>query len=243
MVLTFAPSGDLAKETLVPHMLTGAIPLETGSFLVPDSQELPESGLEEQTLSIFDSQFNERKTFFRSKVPSYSGRTDKINAYYPNPIGSVTSNRIYVGIPGNDYEVYVYDLGGTLLRKIRKDYVAITVTSEFRKEALDKVPSSMAERLYFPDYKPPFQYIFADEASRLFVMTSQKDGQTGQNVCDIFSASGVFIGRAAVGYYDRLRTLWEGLSLDVVAKNGHIYMLHEKENGYKELVVYKATWH
>jgi len=32
------------------------------------------------------------------------------------------------------------------------------------------------------------------------------------------------------------------MSLDVVAKNGRIFTLYEKENGYKELVVYKAIW-
>jgi len=54
-------------------------------------------------------------------------------------------------------------------------------------------------------YKPAFQYFFADEAGRLFVMTSEKDEVSGQNACDIFNASGIFIGRIAVGYYDPLR--------------------------------------
>jgi len=53
---------------------------------------------------------------------------------------------------------------------------------------------------------------------------------------------GGLFGRAPVGYYDLLRTFWEGLSIEVVAKNGHIYSLREKENGFKELVFYNATW-
>jgi hypothetical protein len=32
------------------------------------------------------------------------------------------------------------------------------------------------------------------------------------------------------------------LRLDVVARNGRIYALHEKDDGYKELVIYKAIW-
>jgi hypothetical protein len=35
---------------------------------------------------------------------------------------------------------------------------------------------------------------------------------------------------------------WEGVSLDVVAKHGRFYVLHEKENGYKEIVVSNAVW-
>lgn len=242
-VLTFAPSGDIVKETLIPHMLLGAIPLENGSFIVPGSQELQEKGFEEETLSIFDSQFNEKITFCRFKVPAYSGRAEKINAFYSIPIGSVTSKRIYVGIPGDDYEVHVYNLEGALQRKIRKKYKPIAVTSGFRKEAMARIPASMAERIYFPDHRPSFQYFFADDAGRLFVMTSEQDEATGRNICDVFNASGVFINRVAVGYHDRLRTIWEGMSLDVVAKNGRLYMLHEKENGFKELEVYKAIWH
>jgi hypothetical protein len=53
-VLTFAPSGELVKETSVPHTLIGAVPLENASFLTPDSQDLPAPDFEEQSLSIFD---------------------------------------------------------------------------------------------------------------------------------------------------------------------------------------------
>jgi hypothetical protein len=44
----------LVKETSVPHTLIGAVPLENGSFLTPDSQDLPAPDFEEQSLSIFD---------------------------------------------------------------------------------------------------------------------------------------------------------------------------------------------
>lgn len=243
-VLAFAPSGELPQETLVPHALLGAIPLETGSFLVPDSQDLPGTGFEEQNMSIYDPQFKKIKTFYRLKVPTYSGRTEMVEAYLPIPTGSISSNRIYIGMPGREYEVLVYDLDGTLLRKIRKEFEPIALTDDFRKETLARLPQGnpMAGRLHFPEYKPAFQYFFADEAGRLFVMTSERDKASGQNVCDIFDAAGVFIARAAVGYYDPLRLFWEGSSLDVVAKNGHIYVLHEKVDGFKELVVYKTIW-
>lgn len=243
-ILFFAPSGELVKETLVPRLLSGAIPLENGSFLAPESQDLPTSGFEEISLNLFDRQFAKVKAVCRFQVPSQFERMEKVNVFYPNPTGTFTSDRIFIGMPGREYEVLVYDLAGTLLRKIRKDYTPVAVTAGFQKDLLARVPkgNSIAERLYFPDHKPAFQYFFADEAGRLFVMTMEKDDGSGQNVCDIFNASGVFIARAAVGYYDILRIIWEGLSLEVVARNGRIYTLHEKEDGYKELVVYKAIW-
>jgi hypothetical protein len=84
--------------------------------------------------------------------------------------------------------------------------------------------------------------MFADEKGRIFVSTSEVEKASRQNICDIFNASGVFIGRAAVGYFDMLRMYWEGVTLDVMAENGRFYVLHEKENGYKEIVVSKAVW-
>jgi hypothetical protein len=243
-ILTFAQSGELIRETLLPRLLTGGIPLENGTFFASESRDLPASDLAEISLNLFDRQFAKIKTFYRFQFPSQFERMEKVNVFYPNPTGTFTSDKIYLGIPGQKYEVLVYDLAGTLLRKIRKDYTPVPVTAGFQKDLLARVPkgNSIAERLYFPDHKPAFQYFFADEAGRLFVMTMEKDDGSGQNVCDIFNASGVFIARAAVGYYNILRTIWEGLSLEVVARNGRIYTLHEKEDGYKELVVYKAIW-
>ena len=243
-ILTFAPSGELIRETLLPRLLTGGIPLENGTFFASESRDLSASGLAEISFNLFDRQFAKIKTLYRFQFPLQFERTEKVNVFYPNPTGTFTSDRIFIGMPGREYEVLVYDLAGILLRKIRKEYAPVAVTAGFKKEVLAKVPkeNSIAERLYFPDKKPAFQYFFADEAGRLFVMTMEKDDGSGQNVCDIFNASGVFIARAAVGYYDILRTIWEGLSLEVVARNGRIYTLHEKEDGYKELVVYKAIW-
>jgi len=243
-ITTFASSGELVKETRLPTSLIGAIPLENGNFLTSRSEASENKGQEEIAFDLLDRQFALLKVMHSFKFPIQRMGAAKINAYLTNPTGSFDSEKVYLGLPGRDYEVLVFDLEGNLLRKIRKEYAPVAVTAAFREEALARLPqgSPVAGRLEFPDHKPLFQYIFADEKGRIFVSTSEVDKASGQNICDIFNASGVFIGRAAVGYFDLLRMYWEGVSLDVVAKNGRFYVLHEKENGYKELVVYKATW-
>jgi len=242
---TYSSSGEVLGETLLPQSLVGTIPLDNGDFLFPEYRSSPDSEFAEVTFNLLDRQFKKIKEMhhFRYAAQSY-GVGKKTNAFLAIPTGIFTSDRIYLGIPGLDYEVFVFDLAGTLLRKIRKEYLPVEVTSSFQKDAIANLPqgSAMAERLYFPDHKPAYQYLFADEIGRLFIMTSEKDEVSGQNICDIFSASGVFIGRAAIGYFDRFRSIWGGVSLDVVAKNQRIYVLQEKNNGYKELVVYKAIW-
>lgn len=244
-ITTYSPSGEVLKETLLPPTFIGAIPLDNGNFLAPENQASPDSGFEEMTFNLLDRQYAKIKAMCRFRYPAqYPETGKKANAFLPSPTGIFTSDRIYLGIPGSDYEILAFDLEGTLLKKIRKEYLPVEVTASFQKEALADLPrgKELAERLFFPANKPAYQYLFADETGRLFVMTSEKDEASGQNVCDIFSASGVFIGRSAVGYFDRLRFFWEGVSLDVVAKNKRMYLLHEKDNGYKELAVYKAIW-
>jgi len=243
-ITTFASSGKLMKETRLPTSLIGAIPLENGCFLAPRSEVSPNEGQEEIAFDLLDRRFGLVKVMHSFKFPVQRMGAEKINAYLTNPTGSFDLDKVYLGLPGRDYEILVFDLEGNLLRKIRKEYAPVAVTAAFREEVLARLPegSPVAGRLEFPDHKPSFQYIFADEKGRIFVSTSEVDKASGQNICDIFDASGVFISRAAVGYFDLLRMYWEGVSLDVVARHGRFYVLHEKENGYKEIVVSKAVW-
>ena len=241
-IVTFASSGELMKETRLPASVIGAIPLENGNFLTSRAEVWPSEGQEEIAFDLLDRQFAPVKVLHSFKFPVQRPGAAKIDAYLTNPTGSFDSDKVYVGLPGREYEVLVFDLEGTLLRKIRKEYAPVAVTADFRNEALARLPQGRAERLEFPDHKPSFQYIFADEKGRIFVSTSEVDKASGQNICDVFNASGIFITRAAVGYFDLLRLYWEGVSLDVVAKHGRFYVLHEKENGYKEIVVSKAVW-
>jgi hypothetical protein len=243
-ITAFASSGEFTKETRLPASLLGAIPLENGYFLAPRREASPNEGQEEVAFDLLDRQFALLKVMHSFKSPLQRMGAAKINAYLTNPAGSFDSGKVYLGLPGRDYEVLVFDLEGNLIRKIRKEYAPVAVTAALREEALARLPqgSPVAGRLAFPDHKPSFQYIFADERGRIFVSTSEVDTVSGQNICDVFNASGIFICRAAIGYFDLLRMYWEGLSLDVVAKNGHFYVLHEKADGYKEMIVYVAIW-
>ena len=244
-ITTFSSSGELRGQVRLPPAQSAAIPLDNGNFAATEDKVEPDSGSEEMTFNLLDGRFVLIKALHRFRFPvQVPGPGTKPNAFLPSPVGTFTPDRIFLGMPGQDYEILVFDLGGTLLRKIRKEYEPVEVTSGYREDAVARLPrgSPVAGQLFFPDHRLAFQYLFADEAGRLFVITSEKDPTTGQNICDIFSKTGVFIGRAAIGCYDRFRHLWEGVSLDVVAKNKRFYVLNEKEDGYKELVVYKAIW-
>jgi len=244
-ILSYSPSGEILKEIDLRSAPFGAIPLDGGGFLYTEDEITPDEGFENMTFNLLDRNLAKTKVMHRFRFPAQlHGAGKKVNAFLPNPTGTFMADRIFLGIPGPDYEIFAFDLAGTLLRKIRKEFAPVEVTSVYRKRALANLPdeSRVADQLEFPNHQPAYVYLFGDEFGRLFVMTSEQDEASGQNMCDIFNASGIFIGRVAVGYYDRFRHFWEGVSLDVVAKNKRFYVLREKEDGYKELVVYKALW-
>jgi hypothetical protein len=83
---------------------------------------------------------------------------------------------------------------------------------------------------------PPFLAFFSDDEGRLFVMTYEKGENPGEYICDIFNPDGVCVGRKS------LKVFHGESGLHATMKNGRFYCLHEKSNGYKELIVYRVEW-
>jgi hypothetical protein len=67
-------------------------------------------------------------------------------------------------------------------------------------------------------------------------MTYEEGFNTGEYMYDIFNSDGAFIGRTSLGNVGR------SFPFMVKAQNGRLYCIKEKENGYKELVIYKMIW-
>jgi len=243
-LVAYDSSGGVIREIPLRKAQRGGIPLENGNFLSTDTEERSLEQFREISLSIYGPEFDKVRIFSSFRFPADPELAGKINVYTPYPLLAVTRERIYLGYLGPDYEILAYDLEGAMIRKIRKEYHPEPVTDDFKKQTLSRAPKGnpIIERLYFPPDKPAFQYLFTDEFERLFVMTFETDKSSGQNICDVFTKDGIFICRAPIGYLDIVRSFWEGLRLDVTAKNGRFYALREKEDGFKELVVSKALW-
>ena len=245
-LLTFAPSGVLMSELSIPKAARRslAMPLANGDFLASGAWEEGSGAQTETSFGVFDHEFTKIRALSQFKVPPDPEPSERINVFTPFPLPVVTRDRIFLGCPGKTYEIFVYDLEGNLIRKIRKDYRPVPVTEAYQKATLARAPkdSPILQRIYFPPDKPAFQFLFADEADRLFVVTSEVDAESGQDVCDIFDRDGIYIGRAPIGYFDYIAALYESSALSVTAANGRMFVLHEKESGFKELIVYRANW-
>jgi len=86
---------------------------------------------------------------------------------------SLTDGQIFVGNSDKGYEIKTYNFQGNGLRKLRKQYQPVEVPEDLKDE-LEKLLTRMGRTISFPEFMPPFQYLFADDLGRLFIMTYEK---------------------------------------------------------------------
>ncbi len=149
---------------------------------------------------------------------------------------AVARSNIFIGNENRGYEIWVFDLEGNLLRKIRKDYNKVKIPELYKQERLENVSERSKTFTYFPEFFPPYQAFFVDDDERLYVMTYEKDSETGDYIFDIFTSDGFFIGQIPI----------EAIHLngEVIAKmiGNRLFCVSEKESGFKELTVYSVNW-
>jgi len=237
-LLFFTEDGTFIKSISRDASTIGIFPLENGNYLMATVIFDPESdNIMEYPFSVFSSDFKEIKELDRVKFPNYlRGRKQK--ATPPGFLWSVTPRNIYFGNEEHGYEIRVYDLEGNLIRKIKKDYKKVRIPEEYIEEQTEGMSDALRQRIYFPEYFPPFQCAFPDEKERLYVITNEMGSNPGEYMCDVFNPAGIFITRASLAGV----TETGFILLPPVARNDRLYCIEEKESGYKELVVYEMKW-
>lgn len=243
LIQTFAPrkhsliiySKDrrLVKEIPLWFTIHGITALKNGKFLASE------------TLRTHESLY-----YYRVKLSLYNADFDTIkeleNVIIPNRASAsywmVSEKNIYVGNDERGYEIWVYDLKGNLLRKIRKEYEPIEIPEEIKKR-INNIYKEIRKRSSWtgkivdpPKHWPPFSTFFSDEKERLYVRTWEKGKSPGEYIHDIFNQDGVFIGRTTLNIFFSRACNYAKVKKD------RLYSIREKENGYKELVVYKMKW-
>lgn len=245
-LIIFDNNGEFKEAIALNPRVIEAFPLENGNYLIKKMPISFQNKYLDYPLYLSDSTLEEIK-----ELDKFSSQNDFLvdTIEYPNPslFQRVINEKIYVGNPRKGYEVFIYNLEGELLRKIRKEHKPVEISGETREEIrsmLKKGVENPNSTLYGKEvnilkYWPPFQYLFTDDDGQLFVMTYEEGEDFDQYLYDIFNPDGLFIGRVS------LSNLISPIQWDiqyVVAKNNRLYSLREKESGYKELVVYKMIW-
>jgi len=229
-------NGVLLREVRLKRWALHIDALKNGKFLTYGFRpELSSGGSYADGLTLCDSEFADLKILDRYES---SGDNSRQVPYF---MWRISGDRIFITNQARGYEIWVYDLDGNLVRKVRKEYRRVRVTEEIKEAILgpDYRRSGTSQDKYFPNPLPPLNQFFADDEGRIFVMTYEPGPNQGEYVWDIFNPDGVFVGRKALNIF------WAGLYLGpryTFVKKGHLYCHQEKETGFHELVVYKMIW-
>ncbi len=233
-ILYFGADGSFRREVRYPTGWRAVTPLENGGFLAMGSymEESPR-GIGTH-LRLYDSAFREVKLldFFDTTPFSPGKRSTGLIILFT---WKVRNGRIYVGNEQRGYEIWVYDLTGRLLRRIRKEHARVPYPREYRKQT-----EEMAKRrpeLYPAEETPPYNSFFVDDNGSLFIMTYEPGAGPGEYMHDIFDPDGVSVGQVSLG-----RSGWMGRALNPMqaeARNGRYYRLRfvSDETPDAELVV------
>jgi hypothetical protein len=242
-VVFFSNDGKFLKEISKDANKLSVILLKNGNYLVRENfRDISDSTTRYSSLIIYDSEFNQIKEIDRG--PGYPFKGDGYRAILPYIHSCVFGEKIFEGNSEMEYEIHVYDFNGNLIKKIKKEYSPVPINAENKETILklfERMPEEIKKTIYFPDNFPPFQRLFfTDDKGRLFVMTYEKGKKPREFIYDIFNSDGAFIGRTGLENYGQ--DVMQMGPLPAISKNGFLYYVREKENGYKELVAYKMNW-
>lgn len=235
----FSKDGNLIEEISISSDIQVATPLANGKYIALVRKIGVNVKYFEFPLILYSSEFEEIKELDRMKYGNpIIGKS--LKGTYHTLTWSISKGKIYTGVQDRGYEIYVYDLNGNLIRKIKREYKPVAVSDDYKNEYMksfdDPIFESIRKKIYFPDSMPPFHSFFTDDEGKLFVMTYEEGENPGEYIYDIFNAAGIFIGRR------NLKIFYNTFSIYAKIKNRRFYCFNEKETGYKELMVYKMKW-
>jgi len=238
----YSNEGEFEKYIALGSSVLEALPLDNDNYLIKREIMSPESKYVEWPICLYNAKLEEI-----IELDKYY-RLDEFNVdtiEFPEPvlISSISDRKIFIGYGKRGYEIWVFDLDGNLIRKIRKEYQPMEIPEEVKEEnrKATKDPKYIiyGKKIRFSKHWPPFQYLFTDDEGRLFVMTYEDGEYPGEYMYDVFNPDGVFIDRIS------LRNLvfehrWN--IQYVTARKNRLYGLRRKNSGYRELVVYRMNW-
>jgi hypothetical protein len=236
----FGPDGTLLRETPIPSNLTALVPLPNGLFLTWSRNYDPKPGvLIEFPIAVAGPDLKTRRVLDTGFLENpMTG--ERLRGTYHIQSWSVSKDRIFTGYQDRGYDIFVHDLDGRLLRKIRKEFKPLPVPEAHKKEFLKQfeAPSYkvVRDKVYFPADMPPFIGFAADETGRLFVMTYETGERPGEFIFDIFDADGALILRKPVQVFHNFTGGF------FKARGGRLYLVQEKENGDKVFKVFRMNW-
>jgi sugar lactone lactonase YvrE len=227
----FTWEGELIREVTLNRNIPFAQPVSKGNFVVfgrmrPDLDER----FLKYPLELCDENIEPIKMLDEYRMENFR-LTRRIRGTQPGFGLAIGGDRIFIGNEAREYEIWVFDLEGELIRKIRKKHQPLPVTDEIKQKALAAYNENVKSMVFFPETLPPFRTMTADEEGGLFVVTFEEGDQPGENRIDVFNPDGAFVGRLSAAVLVSPST-----PINAVARNGRFYYVRDTESGFKQFV-------
>lgn len=235
-ILFFSPQGQFLRQVQLPRDLEIFARFADGTYLTWDQKRTADltSFIDRFVLCAPDFE-EEKEVFSLTRPASLPGQKRTVGGMAW--VQAVSPERIVIGDSRDGYDLRVFSRNGKLERRIRKEFDPVPISEAFKSAYLERMKDNpLRKDLEFARTWPAFQYMFADDSGRLFVMTREQDPETGKSLCDVFDPAGVFICRIGLGNpsgdYPR----------EARAVRGRIYSIDVNSDGYKVLDVFKMKW-
>ncbi|UCE42032.1 MAG: 6-bladed beta-propeller [Candidatus Aminicenantes bacterium] len=223
--------GELIREVTLNRNIPFVQPLSDSRFVVfgrmrPDI----EKRFVKYPLELCDENIEPIRMLDEYRMENFRV-TRRFRGTQPGFALAVGGSRVFIGNEARDYEIWVYDGEGTLIKKIRKEHHPLPVTEAIKEKALARYDDNVKPMVFFPENLPPFRTMAADGEGTLYVVTFEEGNQPGENRIDVFSPEGAFVGRLSAAVFVSPST-----PIDAVACHGRFYYIRETESGFKQLV-------
>jgi|GEM_PF-3722524 len=188
-LIIFDDKGNFQEKILINKIFTSIFPVQDGKYLCSamSPEQIEGKFMLIKTLAFYDSTFNLIKELNRSLYPINENENfDPLNYFYST---AIHKNKVYLATNSvNDYDVEVFDLNGSNIESIKKNYFKHELSDgEFlkEKEFLNSL-SGTEFKENFLKYRNSISGIYNFNDTFLFVATPLDQADSSGIKFDIF---------------------------------------------------------
>lgn len=234
-ILFFDREGNYLKQSSIADkfLFFGPMVTSTGDLVASHTipQEIPVTELKK-----FNQKLEPRLTFTSIPVD----KPPEINIFVARSLSSLrwtlTDNDeiIWGDIKNPEYELYVHNQEGILIKKITREYDPLPITAEDKEKLMEETfgqsPAKDQWDVNFPENYPPYMGFSIDDKGHILVRRYENQKDERGWLVDIFDSEGRYMAQTRF----KMNPL--------VFKKGHMYAIEEDEEGFQIVKRYKIRW-
>jgi hypothetical protein len=234
-ILFFDKEGNYLKQFSIADKFLFFGPMVTSTGDLIASHTIPQDNPVTE-LTKFNQELEPLLTFTSIPVD----KPPAVNIFVARSLSSLrwtlTDNDeiIWGDIKNPEYELYVHNQDGTLIKKITRNYDPLPITAEDKDKLIEETfgQSSMRDQwdVRFPDNYPAYMGFSTDDEGHILVRRYEKQENEQGGLVDIFDSDGRYMAQVRL----KMNPL--------IFKKGHMYTIEEDEEGFRVVKRYKVNW-